>query len=84
MIVHYHDSDGIYMIGINAVEYDHEEIARRLESVTGVQYTCATKSNTTFSFLGDFPVDTVIIRRNSFEEDFLDLIDAGINIYIVD
>ena len=84
MIYHYNDPDGIYFIGIVGHNYDHKEIARRLETITGVQYTRSTSKKTTFDFVGDFFVDTVIIRKNAFEEDFLDLTEAGINIYIVD
>jgi hypothetical protein len=57
-------------------------VAKKLSSISGTTYRIIKTDK--YDDIGSFEIDTIIIRSNLFIEDFIDLLDYGIAVYIID
>jgi hypothetical protein len=80
MIQHLSDDD--ITIGFYQVDQDMKKVAKKISSLLGSTFEVVTSDK--YQGVGDFEIDTLIIRSNLFSEDLLDLLDYGIAVYIID
>ncbi len=81
MLHKYSDSDGIYIIGIYAVDRHHIKIKGLIEDIICCDLTKCNSDD--FEDVGDFTNDTIVIKPNQFDESFLDLAENGVSLYIL-
>ena len=80
MIHHFSDDDNT--VGFFQVNQDPVKVAKKVSIITGSTFL-PIKSDR-YDDVGSFERDTLIIRSNLFCEDFIDLLDYGIAIHIID
>jgi hypothetical protein len=78
----HHLSDEDVVIGFYQVEHDVKKVAKKLSHILGSTFEPITSDK--YEEVGDFEIDTLIIRSNIFTEDLIDLIEYGIALYIID
>jgi hypothetical protein len=80
-MIHYF-SDDDNTIGFFQVDQDPAKVAKKISVITGTTFLPVKCDK--YEDVGSFEIDTVIIRSNLFCEDFIDLLDYGIAVYIID
>lgn len=80
-MIHYF-SDDDNTIGFFQIDQDPNKVAKKVSVITGTTFN-PIKSDK-YEDIGSFEVDTLIIRSNLFTEDFIELLDYGIAVYIID
>jgi hypothetical protein len=78
----YHLSDDDNTIGFFQVDQDPVKVAKKISVITGTTFDVIKSDK--YEDIGSFEIDTIIIRSNVFCEDFIDLLDYGIAVYIID
>jgi len=81
VLYHYSDSDGIYVIGIYAVNRPHLEMKGLIEDIICCDLTKCYTSD--YENVGEFCNDTIVLKPNQFDESFLDLAENGVSLYVV-
>lgn len=80
-MIHYF-SDDDNTIGFFQVDADPIKVAKKVSTILGSTFEL-TKDDK-YDDVGSFEIDTLIVRSNIFCEDFIDLLDYGIAVYIID
>lgn len=83
MLRHYSEDNEEFVLGIFSVDRDFEDLIDSVQNITGFTFD-KTKSNL-FRDCGEFSSDTVIISKGVIDtmEDWFDLLEDNINVYIV-
>jgi hypothetical protein len=80
-MIHYF-SDDDNTVGFFQVDQDPAKVAKKISVITGTTFLPVKDDK--YEDVGSFERDTIILRSNLFCEDFLDLLDYGIAVYIID
>jgi hypothetical protein len=80
MIYHFSDDDNV--IGFFCIDQDPAKVAKKIGAITGTVFLQIASDK--YDSVGSFEIDTIIIKSNLFNEDYIDLLEYGIAVYIID
>lgn len=80
MIHHFSDDD--IVIGFFQVDQDPKKVCKKISAIIGTTFEIVKDDK--YDDVGTFSIDTIIVRSNVFCEDFIDLLEYGINVHIID
>lgn len=79
------DDDQEVYIGIYGVDLTEEKIIKRISKILGLEFTQTETIPTDFeelTFSLEFDIDTIVVSAKDYNEDFSELSEKGLGIYI--
>jgi hypothetical protein len=74
--------DDEIIIGFSPSDQEPDKVLKKINNIIGMELVPMESNN--YDDVGTFENDTIIINSNLFDEDFLELLEYGIYIHIVD
>lgn len=82
MALHLIDENEDFIIAVVSIDKDEDEIVDSIQNVIGLSFEESNSKK--FEDLDVFEVDTIILHKSTFIlADWTDLLEEGINLYIV-
>lgn len=84
MILYCDDEKEIY-IGVCGVETDEPKIIRKVSKILGIEFETSNVVPDELEphLILDFEMDTIVVQYKDYNEDFAELSEKGIAIYII-
>lgn len=82
MLHHFNDYSDDKIIGFYQINVDPKKFISKFNKLYGSSFITADIDH--YSDIGDFQIDTLVIHKNYFCDELMELLDFGIYIYIVD
>jgi hypothetical protein len=82
---YYCDDDYELYVGVYACDTTEEKIIKKLAKVLGLEFIEADSEPSEISDCEnlDFNQDTIIVKSKDFNEDFAELFDRGVAVYLI-
>jgi hypothetical protein len=85
MIFYCDDEQDVY-IGVYAVESTEEKIIKKVSKIIGLDFEKTSSVPDDIESISidlDFEIDTIVVCSKDYNEDFAELSDKGLGIYII-
>ena len=84
MIV-YCDDEKEFFVGVCGADTDEEKIMKKVSKFLGIDFEKTSNFPDEFEphLILDFEIDTIVVQYKNYNEDFAELSEKGIAIYII-
>lgn len=82
MLKYYSDDEEENIICVYSDNCNHKKIIKKLENIIGTNFLETTDQEWFDEGAEAFPLDTLVVPLSFFNEDFLELVEVKINVYV--